>query len=272
MRLVYPDQNALVDLFDRQQKIRTALHLPENVQIVLSPVHWIEAARCSDPIEAAKIADFMDSLNPFWLRERIAIEQSEVEAVLTGRPADLMAISPIRRSRTEAVNEVGGQRTEFSLITSSWEIVKALRSGTAGGKTMEQAYELNETSFKRNVADFKRRRMPTSQGWTIYITGLCRSLGLACDAVTVAKITPENVRALTIEFEISQEYWRCASSSRDMRKRPQRQNDIAHICAALPYVDNIITRDNGVTNLVHQIRQKVPFTLAGIESTIDAIS
>ena len=60
---------------------------------------------------------------------------------------------------------------------------------------MEQAYELNETSFKRNIVDFKRRRIPTSQWWTIFITGFCRSLHLDCDAAMVAKITPEKVRA-----------------------------------------------------------------------------
>ena len=97
MKFVYPDQNALIDLFDRQQNTDTRFRVPENVQIVLSPVHWIEAARRSEPTEAEKMAHFLDWLNPVWLRERIAVEQSEIEAVWPAMPQ----ISPLFRRSAE---------------------------------------------------------------------------------------------------------------------------------------------------------------------------
>src|SRR5439155_13826423 len=55
----------------------TTVNIGSYAQIVLSSVHWLEAARCSTDLEASIYAEQLDSLNPLWLREINAVGFSE---------------------------------------------------------------------------------------------------------------------------------------------------------------------------------------------------
>lgn len=266
---VYLDQNALSDLYAEAQGNAHRITFLDHIQIVLSPVHWIEVARITDANEAARMANFMDALSPRWLRERIAVGQSEIEAALAGHPREVEMISPIVKTKTQILSELATEstRSEWLLLGSSWEIVRMLRPGQVGARTLEEAYGTTEESFKRNVVDFKLQRSTDSDKWAIFIRGFCKQLNLVSDVRTVAAITPESVPSLAVQFEIAQEYWSRATVSRGMRMRPQRQNDTAHLSVALPYVDYLISRDTGIQNLVERVRSRLPFQLSRVFSS-----
>ncbi|MFY9529062.1 MAG: hypothetical protein WAR24_09130, partial [Candidatus Acidiferrales bacterium] len=83
---VYLDHNYVIQLLTRAKRGDThlAARLREGIdcKIVLSTIHWYEAARSPDDRTAYETAEFFDSLSPIWVRDRIGLQRREIKAFL----------------------------------------------------------------------------------------------------------------------------------------------------------------------------------------------
>ncbi|MDA2914820.1 hypothetical protein MYX77_12885, partial [Acidobacteriia bacterium AH_259_A11_L15] len=108
----YLDQNIIIDLKDKKRpednKALDVLTAHGQVKCVLSPWHWVEASRACDRGTAQFTAQFFDSLQALWLRERIDLETREIQAFLDGRAGDVSAIEPIVTTVGEVVRGIRG--------------------------------------------------------------------------------------------------------------------------------------------------------------------
>jgi hypothetical protein len=81
---IYLDQSALLYLFGETQKSAAfKSELDQAIgngqfRLVLSPWHWVETARTQNLAKALPVAEFMDTLQPGWLRDRRHLEATEV--------------------------------------------------------------------------------------------------------------------------------------------------------------------------------------------------
>jgi hypothetical protein len=85
MPLAYLDHNILINASTSTEDYKTRvrnLKTDRDVQIVLSTWHWVEMAKDQNRERGLDLADFADSLNPLWLRERRRIEGEEVSQEL----------------------------------------------------------------------------------------------------------------------------------------------------------------------------------------------
>src|SRR5215472_3128540 len=92
MPLVYLDQNALIELGVRARKPEFREKLDSVIgsgalTAVVSSWHLIETANTTNLANAVELAEFMDSLKPFWLLERQNIQKLDVQEEQSKREA-----------------------------------------------------------------------------------------------------------------------------------------------------------------------------------------
>src|SRR6185503_20223819 len=77
MPRIYCDHNFLINALNEDDVYKERLREARNthdVHLVLSTWHWVEMAKDENTNRGLELADFADSLNPSWLRERRRIQ------------------------------------------------------------------------------------------------------------------------------------------------------------------------------------------------------
>src|SRR4051812_10264038 len=109
-QLIYCDQNSLIHLFNEINQSDSSKRevLLDDLQLVLSPWHWVEIARDKNKSRLLELAAFTEALHPLYLPERWALRQEEVHEALcrfsgleSGRPR------PVRRLQQVAETLLG---------------------------------------------------------------------------------------------------------------------------------------------------------------------
>lgn len=261
----YLDQNTVIDLklrcYPQDNKALESLVRSRELRCVISPWHWVEAARASNEAIARSTAQFFDSLQANWLRERTRIQEREIRAYLSGRAGDVGLIDPICATVSEAGSELSGLRGAAVIMTSP-ELVSALRTQPVALQNLTSAYQSNKADFAKNVQRMKAGQLPPDHAWRLYLRGLGKTLGFSSYLDALEQADTSSFRSITSEFEIAVENWRRASNDQNMQLSPQRLGDVFHLAVALPYVDYVVSRDSSLRGLIGCVRSNLPFSTA----------
>src|SRR6266853_5708469 len=115
MPKVYCDHNFLIGAFDEGDAYKERLRATRNtrdVALVLSTWHWVEMAKDQNRDRGLDLADFADSLDPSWLRERRRIQATEVaEALFNYIGVPFRPTAPIT-TMTQVISEMTDTRLE----------------------------------------------------------------------------------------------------------------------------------------------------------------
>jgi len=234
------------------------------LKAVLSPCHWIEAARARTDSEALRIARVMDSLDALWLRERRALQRREVQAWVQGKPGDRHVIEPICRAASEVASELSSFRGTTTIVTSQ-DMVLALRGDPQFSMNMAAAYRSNAEGFNRNVRHVRRGQLtPTKEQpiWLAWLQSVATEAGSTLSPEKFGNADRGFFPSILAEFELAKENWRRAVQNPPMKLLPQRLNDVFHVIVALPYTDYIVSDDVRFRRLIRSVRQKLPFSTA----------
>ncbi len=261
-KTAYLDNNVVIDLIERKYpKDDAALDTfasTRRLRWVLSPWHWVEAARSGDETQAKETANFLDSLGALWLRERIALQKREIQAYLSGRPGDIALIDPICKTVSEVASELS-ERKGAAVIQSSSDLVTKLLRNPSALQKLDTAYQVNEEAFAENAKNFRAGRLTRESAWKRYMCGLAKALDFSSDLARLRQAEPAAFRAISAEFEVAMEHWRRAGKDAGMRMSAHRLGDVFHIVVALPYVDYFVSQDNRLMGLLKCVGRKLPF-------------
>ncbi len=258
---VYLDQNVIIALSQSGQDSLLAHVRGGALRPVLSPTHWVEAARAPTSSEALRLAETMDSLRAFWLRERRELQRRELRAWAKSKPRDITIIEPICQTASEAAADLTGLQGATAVLTST-TIVPYLRANSRFGTIMKSAERSNAEGFERNVEHVCQGELTLEREEEIWVTWLCSVASEARTSSSRDQLrTAEHqiLPSILTEFEIAKENWKRGVDNPDMRLSPQRLADVFHIVAALPYVDYVVSADNRLRKLIECVRPKLPF-------------
>src|SRR3989338_10764330 len=127
-KTTYLDHNVVVDIVNERSNAALAAARRAGLTLVLSPAHWIEAARSSSFEQACRTAKTMDDLQAHWLHERRELQRREVRAWTCGKSADLDIIQPICRTVSELASDYSGVTGAIAIVTSEM-MVRHMKKG-----------------------------------------------------------------------------------------------------------------------------------------------
>ena len=266
---VYCDQNFLSDVHNANPEYRhriCQLITDGQISLVISPYHWLETARIPNPENALARADFIDSLNPLWLRERRILQRHEVEAcffgwlgIPYGRPAPIT-------SRAGLISDLSGAPMADTGELRSRDFVLELQSGSASAKTIREAYEGAAEAQQGNAKFLRRKRITDAlkkQADREFVSRLLPAYtpaGLAVDGVTKDKFLDQldlqECPSIAVEIAISNDRLKLPGL------RWQTFVDLFHVISVLPYVDLLATNDTQLTKLVNRAKPSFRFAVA----------
>lgn len=270
--LAYLDNNVVVGIANNQTSIDLQLFKNKQVRFVLSPSHWVEAARARALSTALQTAKAMEALGPLWIRERRSLQRREVSAWLDGKPNNKEAVDAICHSTSLVANDLTGLHGAIALITCS-KIVEHLHNDGSFRNTMLGAYKSNADSFAANVKHVASGKLTTEKEkeiWSTWISNIAMEVGTRVSAQQAATVSRACFPATLAEFEIAKENWARAAQNPKMRLTPQRLADVFHLVVALPYVDFVVSNDKAFRSFADMIRDRLPFkSAAALESLSD---
>lgn len=274
---VYLDHNVVVALLNRQlpeaADFRASLK-EGKFRAVLSPTHWVEAARSNSRFLALATAEVMDSLGALWVRERRDLQRREIQAWANGKPGDRRVIDPFGLTASEVATELSGMQGAAAIMTSI-TIVGYLQANPGFGATMQTAYRANAEGFERNVQHVREGELTAEKEQEIWVTWLC---GVASEAKICS--SPDQLGSaqrkffpsIITEFEVAKENWKRGVENPDMKLSPQRLGDAFHVIVALPYVNYVVSGDSRLRALIQCVGPKLPFgTAEPIESLVQLV-
>lgn len=260
-KTAYLDHNVIVDLANEDIAKSAAAFPQARVKPVLSPSHWVEAARSPTPSEALRTASVMDSLNALWLRERRSIQRREIRAWASGSPCDLSIIDPISTTITEVATELSGVQGA-AVVTTSATVVSYLQANPNFRTTMEAAYRSNAEGFERNVQHVRQGELTPEKEqeiWGAWLSTVAREAQCTPSPNQLASSDRKFFPSIFTEFEIAKENWKRAVENPKMKLSPQRLGDAFHVMVALPYVAYVVSGDHRLRGLISCVRHKLPF-------------
>ena len=263
-KTTYLDHNVVVDIMNERSNEALAAVKRAELTFVLSPAHWIEAARSSSFEQACRTAKTMDDLQAHWLRERRELQRREVRAWTCGKSADLDIIQPICRTVSELASDYSGVTGAIAIVTSEM-MVRHMQKDGSFLKIIGGAYKGNAEGFERNVDHVRDGRLTpeTEQRiWNSWVESVAQEIDLGHLTERLVNADRFHFPSILTEYEIAKENWARGVNNPEMKLNPSRLSDCFHVIAALPYVDCIVSRDNGFRGLVTTVRSRLPFRTA----------
>ncbi|HTQ60003.1 MAG TPA: hypothetical protein VMI32_07270 [Candidatus Solibacter sp.] len=271
---IYLDQSALIDLFNQSQqdssfekKVQTAI-ATKALTIVLSPWHWIETARTKDVQKASSLANFMDALDPIWLRDRRELESIEIQESFFGFVGVPYARPQALVTRAELISAMNGVQLTAAQVPSSQEFVEGwiikpelmdsviksyqanaealrdLRVAVLSGKLTP---EFMKEADRKHIAMFLPERTPSK----VVIDQTTKNNFLDTKSIY-------DFPCLSIESAIAEYSWKNAG-----RDDWNSMVDKFHLISAMPYAD-IIVSDDRYFMLLLPIAQATGFAKAKV--------
>jgi len=255
MPSIYLDQNALINSGLRARsnpafkaKFAGAI-ATERFTPTVSAWHWVEASRTRNIASAGQLADFIDSLNPGWLRERRDLEKTEVQeaffrfcgvpfepipaivrrvdliAALNRRPADPTVDRTSRQFVEGWINQPESMQPLIQSYQANADALRNLRKAVCEGR-VTNAIKLE--GDRQLIESFLPDRTPA---------GILVSREVRNNFLTSARI--EQFPSLSVEAAIAEHSWRTT-------EEPDWNSmvDKFHLISALPYVDIIVSDDD----------------------------
>ena len=267
---VYCDQNFLIQVGHANGGYKNRLSrmiTDGQICFVVSAFHWLEMARGANPANGLALADFVDSLNPLWLRERKILQTHEVAAqfyqwlnIAYARPSALT-------SRSELISDLSGSPIAATQPLQSRDFVQELQSNAATREHIEKPYKeaaqarraifeglrngkITAAQIHQADREFFEHRMPQ-----------CTPAGLAIDKQTHDKfldqVDTQDFPAIAVEFGISTDGWKAIP---DLNWNTFV--DEFHVIPAIPYVDIFATDDIQLTKIVQKVKPSLRFPIA----------
>lgn len=249
----YLDQVALIELGRKarsaafRQKLDSALQ-SGFLAVVVSSWHLIETAHTTNLANAVELAEFMDSLNPAWLLERRDIQKLDVEEDYCKFLGLDNPNRPRVTTRSAVVAAVSGKKDSPRFDIPSRKFVKQWIEHPEQLKMLDQTYASSAESLLRlrelvkagKVTEEIRRRVNEIMvGASLPNTtpgGL--DVGRQLRNEYVKQVDVKTIPTLAIEAGISEQEW-MAHGAADRNTLI----DKFHLISALPYVDEIVTKD-----------------------------
>jgi len=274
MKTAYLDHNIVIDIVHGKRSDEVVTLQRAGVTLVLSPAHWIEAARSRSLEEACKTAKTMDDLGAHWLRERRDLQRREVTAWAAGKPYDIRSIQPILRTASELASDYSQITGAIAIVTSEM-MVRHMHRDESFREVIQRAYKGNTEGFERNAAHVRDGKLTAEMEqriWRSWIASVAQEIGKANLEESLDKASRSNFPSILTEYEIAKENWTRAVDHPEMKLSANRLNDCFHAIAALPYVDYIISRDNGLRGLINGVRSRLPFRTAQPVEALEKLS
>jgi len=268
--LIYCDQNFLIRIGKEsgpyQDRIRELISA-NDVILVISAWHWVELARDRNHARGLALADFAESLQPMWIRERRDLQRHEAEAsffsflgVSYSRPSPLT-------SRAEIIAGINRVPVASVAQISSREFVGYLQSAPKAMAPIQAGYRKNVTALEaiRRAGAAGRLTPEMNKKFDrLYVARLLPSqtpAGLVIDTQSrkefLESLDIQTCPSIAVEFAISQDGWHAVGGY-----RWQDFIDRQHAISALPYVDMMATDDVDLTKVILRIRPNLRFPTA----------
>lgn len=272
MPRLYCDHNFLIGVFNENEAYRLRLQVAlrnNDINLVLSPWHWVEMAEDNDRDRGIALAQFADWLAPGWLRERRNLQQNEVAHGLSremGLPYRLP--EPITTLRDVIVEMTSIEIWEGHNLDSA-AFVRYLQ--TAEGRTPLlipllrnfEAQRANRLAYQAGAFTRQIRRQIQRR----VVDQLLPEEG-PDGQVIPRRVRREFVRtfreqdypSICVETALSSDALELdrALTSGEFRDR-QHAN-------SLPYVDEFVTDDRRLRNTIRRIATEFAFNTAGVVS------
>ncbi len=256
VRMIYLDQNALIDLGLRVQKVQLLRERLYNrigdgsLPIVVSPWHLVETAQTTNIDSATRLADFIDSLKPLWIHERRELQKLDVQedfygfckiefqptlritskAAVIGALFGDGALAKYEIPSRDFVRQWIKRPEQLGIVKKSFESnaesLLRLRELTTQGK-------LTEPVKKEAARRFLELSMPN-----VTPTGL--EIGAETKTEYVEQASTSAIPTFAVEEAISVNEW-----GKEAVGKVDRNTfvDKIHLISALPFVDEIVSTD-----------------------------
>ena len=272
MELVYLDQNALINLGRKalgsaefRAKIDAAIE-SGSLTVVVSSWHLIETANTAKIENAAKLADFIDSLRPAWLLERYNIQTLEVHEDFFAFAKLEFPKKPRVGTRSAVMAALNRQRDSSKFDIPSRAFVEQWINYPEQLEVLKKPYKDNEQALLRLRQAVKDQKITaeihklTNQVFLkehmpkLTPSGLEVPRSSAAEYIERANI--DSIATFVLEKAISNDQW----SSQGGTDR-NTLIDKFHLIPALPYVDKIVS-DDAFFHKIYPVVQKTGYVRA----------
>lgn len=261
---IYLDQNALIFLGHKKlttEEAEVRRHIEQGrATLVLSPAHWLDTAGGESEQRSMKLARFIDSLRPVWLRDRMDVHRLEIQCFLGNVPFQEVRERAICRTVSEIVADLGGRVEGGVVLVDSQDIVLQLRRSKHARRVFQNAYSVNRRAFEKNRVMFKAGKLTDQIERNLHIKYL-RQIGRiqagSSDDQRLQTAPAEALRSIVCEWEATKENWRQGGTM-----TPTRLRDLFHITVAMPYAEVILTFDKQMRRTIPVVRRRVAFPVA----------
>jgi hypothetical protein len=268
--LVFCDQNFLIGLGRQgepyQERLKGLL-AGQKVRFVLSPWHWVEMARGKNPTASLALADYAESLEPLWVRERRTLQKNEVAAALFGwLGVPYTKLDPLA-SRAEVIADINRQPVAQVAQVTSRDFVGYLRSSPTAMDPIVRGYEENLKAVEVLRKARREGRLTPEVQQRADRELVRRSLpdytpsGLKIDDTTkrefLGQVDLQRLPTIAAEISTSQYGW---DSPRLLTH--QEHIDRLHAVCALPHVDLIGSDDIELTKTIIALKSGLRFQTA----------
>lgn len=253
MPLVYLDQNALIELGVKARKTDFRGRLDGIIAsgamiAVFSTWHLIETANTNNLANAVELAEFIDSLKPTWLLERRNIQKLDVqEDFWRFLGMDFQNRSRVG-SRSAVIAALNGQADAPKFNIPSRDFVEQWISHPDQLDVLKKAYADNTTALiaireavktGKMTEELKRRTdQAFVRGLLSPVTPNRVAVGAELVHDYIGEVNLNGIPSLAIETAIAYHQWDDVGGT-------DRNTliDKFHLISALPYVDEIVSRD-----------------------------
>jgi hypothetical protein len=213
---------------------------------------------------ALALADFADSLDPLWLRDRVSLHREHVMAAFCQWAGISYCPHPAVVSRREMVADLNNQPVDRVPNLSSRHFVEGWRAKPGSLQQIIRAHQSNMQSFGWLQTHLDRVKKEKDRARRAALRAFLPErtpAGLVIDPETKTRFLREcdftRCGTLAVEVAISERDWHFLG-----HLRWQHFIDRQHLVPALPHVDSFATNDKRIVRLVECVRPVMPFGIA----------
>ncbi len=268
--LLFCDQNFLIGLGRQRQAYQKRLRgllSDEKVRLVLSPWHWVEMAMGKNTAASLALADYAESLEPLWVRERRTLQKNEVAAAFFAWLGMPYTKPTSLASRAEVIADINRQPIAQVACVTSHDFVAYLRSNPTAMEPIVKGYEGNYKAVEVLRKARREGRLTDKLLRRVDVELVRLSLpsnspsGLVIDSTTkrrfLEQVDFQCLPTIATEIATSQYGW---ESPRPFTR--QEHIDRLHAMCALPHVDFIGSDDINLTKMLIAVKSDLRFQTA----------